>query len=168
MKIYSDDEHVHYKTTEVSALRSRHMIDGILAEWDIKDSAWHWDPTNQSIFIEFSIKETIQETMMAHVVHVDAPLIWKRSRAGGHGHAAVQEELDWNVSLRVMWWFIKTHLEAAYLTQSSKTLAFLPLIRAEEEGKTLGSIILGNLERIQRMPALDAPKSERIIVQEER
>jgi len=52
-------------------------------------------------------------------------------------------------------WFIKSHLEAAYLLQSSKTAAFLPYIASRDGEKTLKDVIIPRLNEIQRLESLE-------------
>lgn len=59
-----------------------------------------------------------------------------------------------------MWWFIKTHLEMAYVMQSEKTTAFLPWIVSSDGQHTLKDTILLRLQEIQNMPALPEPTQE--------
>jgi len=52
--------------------------------------------------------------------------------------------------MRVMYWFIKSHLEAAYLLQSGKTAAFLPYIASKDGEKTLKDVIVPRINELQR------------------
>jgi len=56
--------------------------------------------------------------------------------------------------MRVMCWFIKSHLEAAYLLQSSKTAAFLPYIASKDGEKTLKDVIIPTMNEVQQLAAL--------------
>jgi len=149
MKIYSDDPNVPYKSTEINFMHTKSQIDGLLAEWGVRDSMWHWAPEDADIFIEFKFTEVIEGITVSPVIRVYALLIWDHKKRGKD-----TEAVNWNISLRLMFWFIKTHMEVAYLTQSSKTAAFLPYIKANEEGEQLHKVVIRNLERIQGMPAL--------------
>lgn len=156
MKIYSDDSNLPYKTTEINYLRSKMDIDGLLGKWQIKDSAWHQDWEHNDVFIEFKYSEVIDGITVSPVIRVVAPLIWDHKKRNS------EEKVNWNISMRVMYWFIKSHLEAAYLTQSSKTAAFLPYISTGESGQPLHRVIIHNLEKIQGLPALtEIPAPER-------
>lgn len=154
VKIYSDDPNVPYKTTSIGALHTKAKVDGLLARWGVKDSAWRWDPDRNEVFVEFKFTEVIDGITVSPVIRVDAPVIWNHKTR----HKA--EEINWNVSMRVMFWFIKSHMEAAYLTQSSRTAAFLPYISTGPEGTPLAKVIIANLERIQNMPALPNLQAE--------
>ena len=162
MKIYVDDPHVPYKSTEINAQRTKAQIDGLLAEWGIRDYAWHWDPENADVFVEFQFSETIGGISVKPVIRVSALIVWNS------GSSRKEESINWDVTMRLVFWFIKTHLEAAYLSQSSRTEAFLPYIQSGEGGQNLAKVVIKNLERIQSMPALAAPKPERIIVEDQR
>ena len=75
------------------------------------------------------------------------------------------EEVNWNISMRVMYWYIKSHLEAAYLLQSSNTAAFLPDLAGKDEKQTLKDIVIPHISDIQKLAAL--PAAPIIIDQEE-
>jgi len=159
MKIYSDDPNLPYKTTKLNWKYTKTEIDAELAKWGVKDSMWHMDLEHNTVFVEFKFAEVIDGINVSPVVHVDAPAIWN------HTMRNKTEEINWNISFRIMYWFIHTHLAAAYVTQSSKTVAFLPYIKAGEEGEQLSKIVLRNLEKIQSMPALEAPAHGKVIIE---
>jgi hypothetical protein len=151
MKVYSDDPRCPYKTTHLTALYTRTEIDGLLAKWGIKKSGWNWEPEANLIYIEFQYEEEIEGVRVSPVIRVEAPVIWD------HRTRKNAEAVNWNISLRVMWWFIKTHLEASFLWQSHKTVAFLPhIVTGKQPDQILARKILLNLEKIQNMPALES------------
>ena len=53
-------------------------------------------------------------------------------------------------------WFIKSHLESAYLLQSSKTVAFLPYIATGDDSRTVKDLI-PMLNQLQHLHALPKP-----------
>ena len=65
--------------------------------------------------------------------------------------------------MRVMYWFIKSHLEAAYLLQSSKTAAFLPYIASKDGEKTLKDVIIPRMNEVQQLAALPDKPAQRVI-----
>jgi len=146
-KIYSDDPIVPYKTTKINSSYSRMEIDAVLAKWGIRKSTWNWEPEINRIYIEFQYEELIDGVRVSPWIRVEAPVIWDsktRNKA---------EAVHWNISLRVMYWFIKSHLEAAYLWQSNKTTAFLPYIATGKEiHQTLAKKML---REIEKLPALE-------------
>ena len=73
------------------------------------------------------------------------------------------ESVNWNISMRVMYWFIKSHLEAAYLLQSSKTAAFLPYIASKDGAKVLKDILIPRMNEIQQLAALPQKSNEKVI-----
>ena len=81
-----------------------------------------------------------------------------------HKTRAKEEDINWNISLRVMYWYIKSHLEAAYLLQSSKTVAFLSDLKGKDDRQSLKDLIIPHIGDIQKMAAL--PKMSIIIDQE--
>ena len=86
---------------------------------------------------------------------VEAPVIWN------HKTRSKAEAVNWNISMRVMYWFIKSHLEAAYLLQSSKTAAFLPCIASKDGEKTLKDVIIPRINEVQRLDALESKVLEK-------
>jgi hypothetical protein len=158
MKIYSDDAMVPYKTTSISANQSKAEIDGLLARWGIKDSGWRWSPDTLEVFVTFQIRETINGKEQSPLVRIEAPLIYDKPKRGQ------KETVNWKLSLRVMWWYIKSRLELAYLRQSGKAFEFLPYIQTNtsEGPKSLGEILMPQIDMIDRitktkaLPNIDA------------
>ena len=157
MKIYSDDPNLPYKTTKLKALYTKSEIDGLFAKWGVKDVFWHWDPEGNSVYVLFKIAEEIEGVVQQFPTRVDAPEIWD------HGTRARAECLNWDISLRVMYWFIKSHLESAYLLQSSKAAMFLPYIASKDGSTLLKDILIPRLNEVQQLAALPERKVERII-----
>jgi hypothetical protein len=151
-KIYSDDPLVHYKNSTISPERTRAEIDGILAEWAVKDTQWHWDPQHNDVFLQFRIEELVKDVPVLAVVKVECPIIW--DRASPRSRPPRPEQVNWRVSMRAMHWFIKTHLEMAYVMQSEKVRAFLSHIKMAEEGRNLGDVVIPRLQQIQELAAL--------------
>ena len=157
MKIYSDDPNLPYKTTKLKALYTKSEIDGLFAKWGVKDVFWHWDPENNDVFVLFKIAEEIDGVPLQVSAKVEAPAIWDnktRSKA---------ESVNWDISMRVMYWFVKSHLEAAYLLQSSKTAAFLPYIASKDGAKVLKDIIIPRMNKVQQLVALPEQTVRKVI-----
>jgi hypothetical protein len=148
LKIYSDDPNLPYKTTKLKALYTKSEIDGLFAKWEVKDVHWHWDLQENNVYAVFKIVETIDDLPVNVSAKVVCPVIWN------HKTRAKAEEVNWNISLRVMYWYIKSHLEAAYLLQSSKAAAFLPDLTSKDEKQTLKQYILPHLSDMQNLAAL--------------
>lgn len=155
-KIYDSDNVVPYKSTEIKPETSKAEIDGLLARWGIKDSGWRWDMANNDVFVTFQIHETINGKQVAPVVVIQPPRIWKKTRDR-------KEMINWTISMRVMYWYVKSHLEMAYLMQSSKTTEFLPYIQVQMpsgETKSLGELMVPNVDKASLMaralPILEA------------
>jgi hypothetical protein len=157
LKIYSDDPNLPYKTTKLKALYTRSEIDGLFAKWGVKDTYWRWDPDNYEVFVQFKIAEKIDDVPRQFSAKVEAPAIWDRKTR------SKAESINWDISMRVMFWFIKSHLEAAYLLQSSKTVAFLPYIATGDDSRTVKDLI-PMLNQLQHLHAL--PKTSVVIDQE--
>jgi hypothetical protein len=111
-----------------------------------------------NVFVQFRIVEEIDGFPFKVSAKVEAPVIWDRkmrSRA---------EAVNWNISMRVMYWFIKSHLEAAYLLQSSKIAAFLPYIASKDGSKVLKDVIIPRIDEVQQLSALpESPNSRKVI-----
>lgn len=150
MKVYANDKLCPYRTTTISAMKSRHDIDDLLAEkqWGIRKTAWDWGPEKGEVSITFQYFEVIDGRSIAPIVEIHAPTIWDK------GNRRRREKINWNVSLRVMYWYIKTHLEMSYLLQSGKTMEFLPYIQVQMptgESKGLGELLVPNVDRASLM-----------------
>ena len=159
MKVYSDDPNLPYKTTKLKAFYTKSETDGLFAKWGIKDVYWHWDPDHNDVYVMFKIKEEIDGVPVNVSARVDCPVVWD------HKTRARAEGVNWNISMRVMYWYIKSHLEAAYLLPGSKAAAFLPDLVGKDEKQTLKDIIIPHLTDIQKLAAL--PRRPVISDQEE-
>lgn len=147
-KIYTDDPLIKYASTSIPADRTKHEIDGVLAEYEVKDIYWHYDPDHNSVYVMFKIEETINDMPMLNSARVDCPTIWDRAKP--RGHPPKLEAINWDVSMRAMYHFVYTHLNAAYAMQSSKTVAFLGYIQ-DGNGKQLKDVILPRLKEYQAL-----------------
>ena len=159
-KIYSDDPLVHYKNSAITPERTKAEIDGLLAEWQVKDTYWRWNPAQNDVFVQFKIDEKINDLPTSVVIKVVCPIVWDRENK--RGRPPRPEQINWRISMRAMWWFIKIHLEMAYVIQSEKTTAFLPWIVSSDGQHTLKDTILLRLQEIQDMPALPEPTPEQV------
>ena len=158
MKIFSDDPNLPYKTTKLKALYTKSEIDGLFAKWGVKDDYWRWDPEHNDVFVQFKIEEEIDGLPLQVSVKVEAPSIWD------HKTRSKAESVNWDISMSVMYWFVKSHLEAAYLLQSSKTAAFLPYIASNDGQKTLKDLIIPRMNEVQQLAVLpESPSARRVI-----
>jgi len=153
MKLYTDDRIVPYKSTTINPMSTKAEIDGLLARFGIKKTAWEWDIENNKVALTFQISEMINERLVEPIVKVEPPRIWTK------GSPKRREEINWAVSMRVMFWFMKSHLEMAYLLQSGKTVEFLPYIQTEK-GQTLKDLVIPRLDELQHLAALPEPAKE--------
>lgn len=132
-KIYSDDPLLRYKETKIKATRTKAQIDGILAEYEIKDVWWHWEKdaiekrVPSTIYVMFTIEEVINRLPVKVGARIDCPVIWDRTKP--LGRPPRPEMVNWDVSMRAMHWLIYTHLNSNYAMRSSKVVAFFPYIR---------------------------------------
>jgi hypothetical protein len=159
MKIYIDDPVFHggvcpYRNTEIDPLTTKMEIDGLLARWGIKLTAWEWDLQNGKVVLQFQFEETVQTMKLNPVIKMPCPTLWTK------GTRRRTEAINWKVSMRVFYWFLKSLLEMAHLFLSDKTTAFLPYI-INSEGKQLREVVIPNLEKVQGMPCLPEIETER-------
>ena len=158
MKVYSDDPNLPYKTTKLKALYTKSEIDGLFAKWGVKDVYWRWDPEHNDVFVQFKIVEEIDGLPLQVSAKVEAPAIWD------HKTRSKAECVNWDISMRVMYWFIKSHLEAAYLLQSSKTAAFLPYIASKDGATVLKDVIIPRMNEVQQLSALPESAAARKVI----
>jgi hypothetical protein len=157
LKVYSDDPNLSYKTTRLKALYTKSEIDGLFAKWGVKDVYWRWDPEHNDVFVQFKIVEEVDGLHLQVSAKVEAPAIWD------HKTLSKAECVNWDISMRVMYWFIKSHLEAAYLLQSSKTAAFLPYIASKDGRSTLKDVTIPRINEVQQLAALPEQPTQKVI-----
>jgi hypothetical protein len=142
----------------LKALYTKSEIDGLFAKWGVKDVYWRWDLEHNDVFVQFKIVEEIDGIPIQVSAKVEAPAIWD------HKTRSKAESINWNISMRVMYWFIKSHLEAAYLLQSSKTAAFLPYITSKEGDRVLKDVIIPRMSEVQQLSALPEKLDARKVI----
>jgi hypothetical protein len=147
LKIYTDDPNLPYKYTKLKALHTKGDIDAVFARWGVKDVYWRWDPDHNEVFVQFKIVEVIDDLPVNVTARVEAPMVWERRTR------REAERINWDISLRVMFWYIKSQLESAYLLQSSKIAAFLPYI-ASNDGRVLKDVVIPRLNEVQQLVSL--------------
>ncbi len=155
MKLYSNDPIVPYKNTRIlNPLSTKGEIDGIMARYGIKKTMWEWDLENNKVALTFEINEIINERPVQPAVRIEPPRIWDK-RTRNH-----PEQINWAISMRIMFWFLKSHLEMAYLMQSSKTTEFLPYIQVNEKGQTVKDVVVPRLDELRQLAALPEPQKD--------
>lgn len=126
MKVFTDDPKVHYITTTISPERTRDEISEILRAYDTFDIWWHYKPNSPDVYVKFVIEEVIDNIPAMVGVKVVMPTIWDKAVRNSPKPDRRIEQINYKVSMRAMFWYIKTHLETAYAMQSSRVAAFLP------------------------------------------
>jgi hypothetical protein len=126
MKIYTDDPRVHYITTTITPDRTRDEISEVLRAYDTDDIHWHWRPEANDVFVQFIIEEIIDGIPAKIKAKVVMPTIWDKGNRNAHTPDRRVERVNLAVSMRAMYWYIKTHMETSYAMQSSRVAAFLP------------------------------------------
>lgn len=158
MKIYTDDRLVPYKNTTIDPLSTKAEIDGLLARWGIRQVFWDWNPEKGNVVLLFKLPETFAN--IQHGVRLEPPRIWTKSNRRRN------EEINWAVSMRVLFWFLKSFLESAYLMQFDKITAFLPWIVGSDGKTRLKDVIIPRLARISEFQAL--PSEDQVREEEKR
>ncbi len=141
-KIYDDDPEVYSHTSTIKADRTKGEIDGVLARFGIKDVWWRYDIPHNDVYVRFNLSETFGDKEMELTVALEPPRIWHKDKHG--------ETINWNVSMRNLYWYSLTHLSQAYIHQSSKFTEFLPNILAKD-GKKITEMMK---EQYQALPEI--------------
>jgi hypothetical protein len=155
MKIYVDDPSVPYKTTKIDPLTTKSEIEGILARWGIKKVGWEWDLETGRVVLEFQYAEMIGNTPVSQWVKLQPPTIWNKPAKRPRYGAETEDSVNWSVSLRTMYWWLKTHMEMIHLQGYDKTTMLLPFIMNAEE-KTLADVLVPKMTKgLLEVPALE-------------
>lgn len=158
VKIYTEDRLVPYKNTTIDPLSTKAEIDGLLARWGIRQVFWDWNPEHDSVVLLFKLPETFGNIQPG--VRLEPPRIWTK------GNRRRREMINWAVSMRVLFWVLKSLLESAYLMQFDKTTAFLPWIVGSDGKTQLKDVIIPRLSRITEFEAL--PTEDQVREEENR
>ena len=148
IKIYDDDPEVYARTSMIKADRTKAEIDGVLARYGIKDVWWRYDPKNNDVFIKFILSERFGDEYKELTVSLEPPRIWHKDKHG--------EKINWEASMRNMYWYIYTHLSQAYVHQSGKFQEFLPHI-LNREGLKLVDVMK---KQVAALPEIIREKSQ--------
>jgi len=157
MKIYNDDPLVKYVNTTIPAEKTKDEISSKLVEYHVADIAWHWKPDIGDIFVQFGIEESINGKSIKVLAKVVCPTIWQRAAPKSKIRENRYEHIDLKASMRAMYWYIKSHLESAYATQSTMLAGFLPNI-VTNNNETFFKGILDR--RLTEFAALPAPQEQ--------
>jgi len=126
MKIYTDDPLVSYTKTAIAPERTRDEISAILRQYNVADIHWHWKPEGNDVYVQFGIEEVIDGIPVKVAAKVVCPVIWNKALRNSPKPERRVDQPNLNVSMRALYWYIKTHLESAYAMQSSRVAGFLP------------------------------------------
>jgi hypothetical protein len=147
-RIYTDDPLLKYKETEVPAPRSKQQIDGVLAEYGVKEVYWKWDKDAiesgqpADIRVMFKVEEELNGVPVNVPVRINCPTIWDHARP--RGRPPRPEQINWDVSMRAMYHFIYTHLNSDYAMQSGVVVAFLGYVQ-NVKGENLKDALMPKL-----------------------
>ena len=153
MKIYDDDPVVPYKSTRIKALQTQSEINGLLARWGITKYGWEWDLPNDKVVLHFQFTEKVRDVEVFPMVAMSPPHIWTKGKRNR------KEVINWDISMRVLHWSVKTTLEWVYLSLGDKTAALLPYI-VNSQGKPLSEMlipVLDHMDELSKLKALEAP-----------
>ena len=156
-KIYSDDPLVHYKGSTVSPERTMREIDAKLREYGVVDIHWHWRPEACDVYVQFGIEEVIDGFPVRVAAQVVCPTIWDKAKLRSPKRENRVEKINLQLSMRAMWWYIKTHLESAYAMQSSRVAAFLPDM-VTKSGNRYFDTLKSQLDKFPALEYAEAPE----------
>jgi len=150
MKIFTDDPKVHYINTTISPERTRDEISEILRAYDTADIHWHWKPETNDVYVQFIIEEVIDGIPARIGAKVVMPTIWDKAVHNSPKPERRIEQVNIRVSMRAMFWYIKSHLETAYAMQSSRVAAFLPDM-VTPNGHRYFDVLKGRLDQFKAL-----------------
>lgn len=146
-KIFTDDRDIPYSTTKIPPLKTKADIDGILAKWGITKVAWEFDLDNNKVSVHFELPyEKFGNVELNPIVHLEPPRIWNKRKRNS------AESINWQVSMRILHWYVKDTLAMSYAMQSQKSVAFLPYIQTPDGKQTVKDIILPRLNLLKALP----------------
>ena len=163
-KIYSNDALLRYKDTDIPPLRTKQDIDGTLAAWGVKEIYWKFDPKfeDTEIFVGFKVDEEIDGVPVTIPVKIMCPIIWDPANPRSRTHR--EEQINWRISMRIMYHYVYNTLNLAYAMQSQRFIAFLPYVRTGEKtilrDRILNSVKQGELTFQERkaIPSGETPQ----------
>jgi tRNA nucleotidyltransferase/poly(A) polymerase len=153
MKIYTDDPKIHYVKTTITPERTRDEISEILRAYDTSDILWHWKLNTNDVFVQFIIEEIIDGVHVKVGAKVVMPTVWDKANHNAHTPERKVESVNLAVSMRIMHWYIKSHMETAYAMQSSRVAAFLPDLVTMNGQRYFDTM----KQRLDQYHALEAP-----------
>jgi hypothetical protein len=159
MKIYTDDPKVHYITTTISAERTRDEISEVLRQYETDDIHWHWKPEVNDCYVQFVIEEVIDGISARVGAKVVMPTIWDKAVRNSPKPERRIEQVNLKVSMRAMFWYIKSHMENAYAMQSSRIAAFLPDM-VTQNGRRYFDTLTKNLHQFQALEYDQVPERQ--------
>ena len=158
-KIFYTDTNLPLKTTKKCPIDSRRDIDAELARWGISKVLWEWNLDVGLCKITFELPaDKFHDMPLA--VQLEPPRIWRKK--GKYK----DPEIDWRVSVRLLYWFVHYQLAWVYANQSSSAIAFLPHIQVGE-GKNVTDVVLPHISNLKALPDIEQPRPRIIEVKDE-
>ena len=160
-KIYCDDSNLPLKSTTKRPIDSKRDIDAELARWGITKTMWNWDLSRSSgCEVSFQLpKDKFYSSDIPLGVRLTPPLVWKKKRKGK------PHEIDWRLSIRLLYWYIHYQLAWVYANQSSPVVAFLPHIAVNGD-TTLKDVIIPQMDNLKALPLNERKKTTIFPVEE--
>lgn len=157
-----------YDGTSIEAYRTKAEIDGMLHEFRMVDrdtgqemakiTAIRWtDVPPDMPMLEFMLQYVSPEGVKKGVaVRLQPPLFYKRVRRGGQ----IVNEPQPNQSMRILYWYLKSKLEAVLFGLNDATKEFLSEVLISLPGgqqTTVGEHIIDQVKD-SKIPSLPAPR----------
>ena len=160
--------HLPYDGTSIEAYRTKAEIDCMLHEFRMVDNetnmetakitAIRWtDVPPDMPMLEFMLQYVSPEGVKKGVaIRLQPPLFYKRVRRGGQ----IINEPQPNQSMRILYWYLKSKLEAILYGMNDATKEFLSevlLSLPDGQQRTVGDQIIDQI-RESKIPSLPAPR----------
>lgn len=156
-KIYATDTNLPFRSTKKRPIDTKRDIDGDLARWGIFQVGWTWDLEHNNVEIVFQLpREKFKELTINPVVKLTPPIIWKHKAK----RSKKPDEVDWRMSMRLLYWWLHSQLAMVYANQSSKAVAFLPYIQVSEK-ENVADLVIPRLSLLKALPEPDPDRQEK-------
>jgi len=161
-KIFCDDSNLPLKSTTKRPMDSKRDIDAELARWGITKTMWDWDLSRSTgVEVAFQLpRDKFYNSDIPLSVRLTPPIVWKRTRKGKSA------EIDWRLSIRLLYWYIHYQMAWIYANQSSPVVAFLPHI-AVSGNETVKDRVIPQMENLKALP-LNERKKTTLLLEGER
>lgn len=161
-----------YASTEIDPDDTRGEIDKLLRSYGVQKIVWATDYSTNDVRLMFDVEVEIEGIKKTINVLIQPPLILKKTKIynAKRGITEQQNIPNWPQSMRIMFWYIKSKLEAVSYGLVSAEQEFLSQVMyrlgdgsTETVGESMKRLIADN--GLAKLPALedkDTP-TERVI-----